>query len=97
MVEPLLSTLSKVAFPAIGIAAMLFAARRENKSFSTDLRFERPRPSGRPFICNAHLMLLIFVDGRVPGAACHLCRSMWVPIVMHIAGNLFSINQSLAH
>ena len=42
-------------------------------------------------------MLLIFVDGRVPGAACHLCRSIWVPIVMHIAGNLFCISQSLAH
>ena len=48
MVEPLLSTLSKVAPPAIGIAAMLFAARRENKWFSTDLHFALPRPSGRP-------------------------------------------------
>ena len=44
----------------------------------------------------APALLLIFVDGLMLGAARHVCRSIWVPIVMHIAGNLFSISQSLA-
>jgi membrane protease YdiL (CAAX protease family) len=181
MADPLLSTLSKVALPAIGIAAMLFAARRRNMSFTADLGFARPRlvpalaffvswlvliaaeewgaasidgASPKPWadhstaivllrilaigvlgpiaeelafrglllswlrntrlgvwgaiaVCAAvwsaihvqytpALLLLIFVDGLVLGAARHVCRSIWVPIVMHIAGNLFSIGQSLA-
>lgn len=181
MADPLLSTLSKAALPAIGIAAMLFAARRRKVSFSTDLGFARPRPlatlvffvlwvaliaaeewlsasvdGARPkpwadhsalivslrilaigvlgpfaeelafrgfalswlrrtrlgvwgaiVVCAAAwsalhvqyaplMLMLIFVDGLVLGAARHLCGSLWVPIVMHIAGNLFSISQSLA-
>jgi membrane protease YdiL (CAAX protease family) len=41
------------------------------------------------------LLLLIFIDGLVLGSARHFCRSIYVPIAMHIAGNLFSIFQSL--
>ena len=43
------------------------------------------------------LLLLIFVDGLVLGFARHVSRSIYVPIAMHIAGNLFSIWQSLSH
>lgn len=181
MAEPLVSTLSKLALPAIGIAAMLFAARRRKVALGADLGFARPRPlptlaflllwvaliaaeewlsasiggstpkswaglstvvvllrilaigvlgpiaeelAFRGFLlawlrqtrlgvwgaivaCAAiwaaihlqyvpALLLLIFVDGLVLGAARHVCRSIWVPIVMHIGGNLFSISQSLA-
>ncbi|MEQ1686205.1 MAG: CPBP family intramembrane glutamic endopeptidase [Burkholderiaceae bacterium] len=181
MADPLLPTLSKLAFPALGIAAMLFAARRRKLSFSADLGFAWPKPLatlaflvlwagliaaeewlsasidgatpkpwadhaplivllrvvaigvlgpvaeelafrgfllawlrqtrlgvwGAIVVCAAlwsalhvqyapALLLLIFVDGLVLGAARHLCRSLWVPIVMHVAGNLFSISQSLA-
>ena len=41
------------------------------------------------------ILALIFVDGIVLGLARHFTRSVYVPIVMHIAGNLFSISQSL--
>jgi len=44
---------------------------------------------------SAPLILLVLFDGIVLGAARHFSRSLWVPIAMHIGGNLFSIWQSL--
>ena len=41
------------------------------------------------------ILALIFIDGIVLGLARHFTRSVYVPIVMHISGNLFSISQSL--
>jgi membrane protease YdiL (CAAX protease family) len=41
-------------------------------------------------------MLMIFVDGIVLGLARHFSGSLYVPIAMHMLGNLFSIAQSLA-
>ncbi len=43
------------------------------------------------------LLLLIFVDGLVLGFARHRSGSLYLPIAMHVMGNLFSIYQSLAH
>ena len=42
------------------------------------------------------LLTLIFLDGIVLGLARYYSRSLLLPIVMHIGGNLFSISQSLA-
>jgi len=39
---------------------------------------------------------LIFTDGLVLGAARHYGQSIYLPIVMHMMGNLFSIYQSLS-
>lgn len=41
------------------------------------------------------LLALIFVDGIVLGLARHYSRSLYVPIAMHMIGNLLSIYQSL--
>lgn len=41
------------------------------------------------------LLAIIFVDGMVLGAARHFTKSLYVPIAMHVTGNLFSIYQSL--
>lgn len=42
------------------------------------------------------LLALIFVDGIALGLARHFSGSLYVPIAMHVVGNLFSIWQSLA-
>jgi membrane protease YdiL (CAAX protease family) len=42
------------------------------------------------------LLLLIFIDGVMLGLARHFSRSLYVPMLMHIIGNLYSIHQSLA-
>jgi membrane protease YdiL (CAAX protease family) len=42
------------------------------------------------------VLLIIFIDGIALGVARHVSGSLYVPIVMHISGNLFSIYQSLA-
>jgi membrane protease YdiL (CAAX protease family) len=39
---------------------------------------------------------LIFIDGIMLGLARHFAKSLYVPIVMHVLGNLFSIYQSLS-
>ena len=41
------------------------------------------------------VLALLFLDGIVLGLARHVTRSIYVPIAMHITGNLFSIWQSL--
>jgi membrane protease YdiL (CAAX protease family) len=41
------------------------------------------------------ILAILFVDGVVLGMARHYTGSIYVPIAMHIAGNLFSISQSL--
>ncbi len=43
----------------------------------------------------AGLIALIAADGVVLGLARHYGRSLWLPIAMHMVGNLFSIYQSL--
>lgn len=40
-------------------------------------------------------MLLIACDGFLLGLARYKSNSLWVPISMHIAGNLFSVFQSI--
>lgn len=42
------------------------------------------------------IMSIIFIDGLALGLARHFSRSIYVPIAMHVIGNLFSIWQSLA-
>ena len=42
------------------------------------------------------LLGLIFIDGIALGLARHFAKSLYVPIVMHVLGNLFSIYQSLS-
>ena len=42
------------------------------------------------------LLLVIFVDGIALGAARYFSGSLYLPIAMHVLGNLFSIAQSLA-
>lgn len=181
MPDLLLSTISKVILPAIGIGALLFAAKRNRLSPTEDLGFRTPAwaPAagflllwvllvaaeelvssaidgtspkrwpdyathivvlrviaigilgpiaeelafrglllawltrtrlgvyGAIFVSSAlwsavhiqyapMLMLLILVDGIVLGLARHFSQSIYVPMVMHITGNLFSIWQSLA-
>jgi len=182
MTNELLSTLIKAAIPAVGIALMLFAAKRNRLSLAGDLGFQTPKVSlsvlfvllwimliaieewltssiadtrpkswadysavivairvlaigilgpiaeetafrgllmsflnrtrlriyGAIFVSAAlwscmHfqyspvLLALIFVDGVVLGIARHITRSIYVPIAMHIMGNLFSIYQSLSY
>jgi membrane protease YdiL (CAAX protease family) len=41
------------------------------------------------------LLAIIFVDGVTLGLARHFTRSLYVPIAMHVIGNLLSIYQSL--
>ncbi|MEJ0086133.1 MAG: CPBP family intramembrane glutamic endopeptidase [Pseudomonadota bacterium] len=42
------------------------------------------------------LLAIIFIDGLALGLARHFTKSLYVPIAMHILGNLFSIYQSLS-
>jgi membrane protease YdiL (CAAX protease family) len=66
---------------------------------------QRPGPLGAIVICaagwaamhyhyGAKTIALIFLDGILLGTARQHSRSLLVPILMHIAGNLFSIYQS---
>jgi len=41
------------------------------------------------------ILALLLIDGIVLGLARHFTRSIYVPIAMHVTGNLFSIWQSL--
>ncbi len=181
MSDLLLSTLSKVALPAVGIGLMLFAAKKRRLSFAEDLGLRAPRPvvalaflllwvglialeevltrslegtQAKPwpaypacivalrvlalgvlgpiaeelafrgllfgllrrtrlgvvgaivvaaavwslvhFQYAPILLLIIFIDGLALGFARHLSRSLYLPIAMHVLGNLFSISQSLS-
>lgn len=42
------------------------------------------------------LLMLIFVDGLALGLARHASGSLYLPIAMHVLGNMFSISQSLS-
>lgn len=181
MTDSLASTLLKVLLPAVGIAALLFAAKRNRMSLTEDIGFRKPvwipaaaflvlwlvliaveewataamgsvenkvwpdYPAlivvlrilaigvvgpiaeelafrgllmawlGRTrlgvygaiavsaavwsvvHIQYAPLLLtIIFIDGLALGLARHYSRSLYVPIAMHVIGNLFSIWQSIA-
>lgn len=180
MTNLLLSTLVKVALPAIAIGLLLFAARRKNLSLAENIGFKQPTILATAvfliaWVClialeevvtsgmdgaqvkrwpdyPAHivalrilaigflgpiaeelgfrgllmawlrrtrvgvvgaivitaalwsvihlqytplLLLLIFVDGIVLGLARQFSGSLWLPVAMHIGGNLFSIYQSV--
>ena len=180
MFDLLLTTLPKVLLPAVGIAAMLFAAGRKRLSLTDDLGLRKPDwkiaalfvalwfclivleesvtkgmagteiklwpsyptlivllrilaigflgPIAEELVFRGFLMrivgrtrvgifgailvtaalwslihfqytpivlIIIFIDGITLGLARHFTRSLYVPIVMHVLGNLFSIYQSL--
>lgn len=41
------------------------------------------------------MLAQVFIDGIALGAARINTRSLWVPVLMHIGGNLFAIYQAL--
>ncbi len=43
------------------------------------------------------LLAFIFIDGLLLGLARWRSASLWVPMTIHMLGNLFSIYQSLSH
>jgi membrane protease YdiL (CAAX protease family) len=51
--------------------------------------------AGFHFQYDGWLLAQVFIDGIALGAARVKTRSLWVPILMHIGGNLFAVFQAL--
>jgi len=101
--SPLIVSLRIVAIGILGPAAEELLAR--GILFAV-LSRKRPGPLGAIVICAAgwavahyrygwKTVALIFLDGILLGTARQHSRSVFVPILMHIIANLFSIYQSL--
>jgi membrane protease YdiL (CAAX protease family) len=91
---------------AIGILGPIAEELMVRGFFFFVLSRSRVGPIGAIVICAAgwaaahyhydwKTVVLVFLDGVILGAARYRTRSLYVPVAMHIIGNLFSIYQSL--
>jgi membrane protease YdiL (CAAX protease family) len=91
---------------AIGILGPIAEELLARGFFFTILSRKWPGPLGAIVICAAgwaamhyrydwKSLGLVFLDGMILGTARYQSRSIYVPILMHIIGNVYSIYQSL--